>query len=154
LQILLQAERHERNSQPAGQSEQDGFETIGQQLFQMGIQADGSHGQHDAELAGGSEQFAGGRSQPAEGACDGSGQEPENEPGENFDETEVACIRVFAGYEDRQYEGNGDNHQRAGQLHNRSEIACFMAEGVAGSHDGGSIVDGCACPHAEADDRS
>ena len=88
--------------------------------------------------------------QYAAGADDRSGKKTEHEERKDPAQPESALPALLARRVESKRQRDRHNHQRAGQLDDRSVVAGVIAVGIGGRDDGGSIVDRRPGPHAEA----
>lgn len=151
---MLHTEAYGGNSDPADEAHENWFSTRPDQLYNMGIEADGGHCHDDEKLAEFLER-AGNKRRKIEYRRHDRGKDKEqNEPGKYFLETKCGasrCIqplflpRTYEG----QYQGDWDNSEGTREFHDRRLIKRIAAVNPVprGSccRDRGSIVDRSTC---------
>ena len=94
-QHVLHYEAHYSDANPAAEAHQNGFATSFNQLYDIGVKADGAHGQHNEEFAQGLQRIKGFDSYThvqSYSGDNGSQHKVDDEEGENtFDAIAVAC---------------------------------------------------------------
>ena len=160
---MLHPQTDRRDSQPAAQSHKDRLAAGTDQLHQISVQADGPHGHDDKKLGQLFEWLERGGGHAGGGCRSGNhrGQDKEKDKeGKDLFQGEAALLSSsgpfdFGGSPDGKGQCDGDNGQRAGELHNGSLIqgvgaGVHAVPGGRGGGNRGGVVHGRAGKQAEA----